>query len=132
MRAFSGPDGGARPASAPAAARVLAEVQAAAAGRLDDLRSTGVPDRGLDRTLVALAEMVREGTGVRTLDAGERRLAARLPGETEVKALTGDGSMEVRLSLVPDGGEIRILTEDGVLTGPEHIIEITDLSGAGT
>jgi uncharacterized protein (TIGR02677 family) len=59
-------------------------------------------------------------------------LAARLPGDTEVKALTGDGSMEVRLSLVPDGGEVRIVTEDGVLTGPEHIVEITDLTGNAT
>ena len=54
-------------------------------------------------------------------------LAARLPGDTEVKTVTGDGSMEVRLSLVPGGGEVRIVTEDGVLTGPEHLIEITDL-----
>jgi uncharacterized protein (TIGR02677 family) len=57
-------------------------------------------------------------------------LAARLPGETEVKTVTADGSMEVRLSLVPDGGEARIRTADGVLTGPEHIIEIVDLMGA--
>ncbi|GLW62402.1 TIGR02677 family protein [Actinomadura rubrobrunea] len=56
-------------------------------------------------------------------------LAARRPGETEVKTLTADGSMEVRLSLVPDGGPARVRTEDGVLTGPEHIIEITDLTG---
>ncbi|WP_067449772.1 TIGR02677 family protein [Actinomadura macra] len=54
-------------------------------------------------------------------------LAARLPGDTEVKAVTGDGSMEVRLALVPDGGQVRIMTEDGVLSGPEHLIEITDL-----
>ncbi|MEU5877896.1 TIGR02677 family protein [Spirillospora sp. NPDC047279] len=54
-------------------------------------------------------------------------LAARGPGETEVKAVTGDGSMEVRLSVVADGGEVSVRTEDGVLTGPEHIIEITDL-----
>src|SRR5690606_3070616 len=45
-------------------------------------------------------------------------LAARLPGDTEVKAVTGDGSMEVRLSLVPGGGEVRIVIEEGVLTGP--------------
>jgi len=54
-------------------------------------------------------------------------LAARPPGDTEVKAVTGDGSMEVRLSLVPGGGQVRVETEDGVLTGPEHVIEITDL-----
>ena len=35
--------------------------------------------------------------------------------------------MEVRLRLVPDGGTATIKTEDGVLTGPEHVIEITDL-----
>jgi hypothetical protein len=38
--------------------------------------------------------------------------------------------MEIRLSLVPGGGEARIKTADGVLTGPEHLIEITDLMGA--
>lgn len=57
-------------------------------------------------------------------------LAARLPGDTEVKTVTGDGSMEVRLSLVPDGGSVEIRTEDGVLTGPEHLIEIIDLMAA--
>ncbi|RSN09184.1 TIGR02677 family protein [Nonomuraea sp. WAC 01424] len=54
-------------------------------------------------------------------------LAARRPGETEVKTVTGDGSMGVRLTLVPDGGEVAIHTEDGVLTGPEHVVEISDL-----
>jgi uncharacterized protein (TIGR02677 family) len=56
-------------------------------------------------------------------------LAARRPGEIEVKTVTADGSMEVRLSLVPDAGEVRIRTADGILTGPEHVIEITDLMG---
>ena len=54
-------------------------------------------------------------------------LAARAPGDTEVKTVTSDGSLEVRLCLVPDGGTIAINTEDGELTGPEHVIEITDL-----
>jgi uncharacterized protein (TIGR02677 family) len=61
-------------------------------------------------------------------------LAARLPGDTEVKTITSDGSMEVRLSLVQDGTgaatEVAIETEDGVLHGPEHLVEITDLAGA--
>lgn len=55
-------------------------------------------------------------------------MAARRPEDTEVKTMTSDGSMEVRLTLVPDGGMIEIETEDGVLTGPEHIIEITLVS----
>ncbi len=55
-------------------------------------------------------------------------LAARKPGETEVKTVTTDGTLEVRLSLVAEGGTASIRTADGLLTGPEHIIEITDLT----
>ena len=54
-------------------------------------------------------------------------LAARAPGDAEVKTVTNDGTMEVRLRLVPGGGTATIKTEDGLLTGPEHVIEITDL-----
>ncbi len=54
-------------------------------------------------------------------------LAVRAPGDTEVKTVTSDGTMEVRLQLVPDGGTAAIRTEDGMFTGPEHVIEITDL-----
>lgn len=57
-------------------------------------------------------------------------LAARRPGDTEVKTVTSDGTLEVRLSLVPDGGTATIRTADGVLTGPEHVIDITDLAPA--
>lgn len=55
-------------------------------------------------------------------------LAARHPGATEVKTVTSDGTLEVRLSLVADGGTATIRTFDGVLTGPEHVVEITDLA----
>ncbi|HEY1322204.1 MAG TPA: TIGR02677 family protein [Streptosporangiaceae bacterium] len=55
-------------------------------------------------------------------------LAARMPGEAEVKTVTSDGTLEVRLSPVPDGGTVTIRTADGLLTGPEHVIEITDLA----
>ncbi|WP_197672171.1 DUF2397 family protein [Alloactinosynnema sp. L-07] len=54
-------------------------------------------------------------------------MSARSPDDTEVKTTTGDGSMEIRLSLVADGGEVAIDTEDGVLRGPEHVIDIIDL-----
>jgi hypothetical protein len=36
--------------------------------------------------------------------------------------------MEIRLSLVSDGGIVRLPTEDGVLSGPEHLVEIVDLT----
>ncbi len=55
-------------------------------------------------------------------------LSARLPGDTEVRTTTGDGSMEIRLSLVPDGGIVVIPTEDGELRGPQHVIQIIDLT----
>jgi uncharacterized protein (TIGR02677 family) len=55
-------------------------------------------------------------------------LAVRRPGDTEVKTVTSDGTLEVRLSLVPDGGTATIRTADGLLTGPEHVVEITDLT----
>jgi hypothetical protein len=55
-------------------------------------------------------------------------LATRKPGETEVKTVTSDGTLEVRLSLVPDGGMVMIWTADGLFTGPQHIVEITDLA----
>lgn len=57
-------------------------------------------------------------------------LSARLPGDTEVRTTTGDGTMEIRLSLVPDGGTVVIPTEDGELCGPQHIVEIVDLTAA--
>jgi hypothetical protein len=47
-----------------------------------------------------------------------------------VKTVTSDGMLEVRLSLVPDGGTAAIRTADGLLTGPEHVIEITDLTAS--
>ena len=55
-------------------------------------------------------------------------LAVRRPGDTEVKTVTSDGTLEIRLSLVPGGGAAAITTADGVLTGPEHVIEITDFA----
>jgi uncharacterized protein (TIGR02677 family) len=57
-------------------------------------------------------------------------LAARRPGDTEVVTTTGDGTLEIRLSLVPNGGTVAITTEDGVLRGPQHVVEIVDLTTA--
>jgi uncharacterized protein (TIGR02677 family) len=57
-------------------------------------------------------------------------MSARRPGDTEVATTTSDGTMEIRLSIVDGGGMVRIPTEDGVLCGPEHLVEIIDLVGA--
>jgi hypothetical protein len=47
-----------------------------------------------------------------------------------VTTTTSDGTMVVRLRRVDGAAPVRIVTSDGVLTGPEHVIEITDLVGA--
>ncbi|WP_241834660.1 TIGR02677 family protein [Pseudofrankia asymbiotica] len=58
-------------------------------------------------------------------------LAARLPGQREVETTSSDGTILIRLSAVPGGGTVAIETEDGVLHGPEHVVEIVDLTARG-
>ncbi|MBO0806520.1 MAG: DUF2397 family protein, partial [Nocardiopsaceae bacterium] len=55
-------------------------------------------------------------------------LSARRPGDTEVSTMTSDGTLRVRLALAEGDRTAAIRTDHGVLTGPEHIIEITDLT----
>lgn len=57
-------------------------------------------------------------------------LAAREPGAREVSTTTGDGTLWVRLTAVPQADPVEIHTPDGVLRGPEHLIEIIDLTAA--
>lgn len=54
-------------------------------------------------------------------------LAARVPGSSEVSTTSGDGTLWVRLKAVA-GPTVRIMTLDGALVGPEHVIEIVDLT----
>ncbi|HEU5429682.1 MAG TPA: TIGR02677 family protein [Actinocrinis sp.] len=100
-------------------------------------------EREAAETAAARARLATDGpvllselAGPRALDPGAFRLflavlgdalAARTPGESESGAITGDGTMEVRLKLVDADRIVEIPTEDGVLSGPEHIIEILDL-----
>ncbi|MCW3817985.1 TIGR02677 family protein [Micromonospora sp. DR5-3] len=81
---------------------------------------------------VALSELAR-------LDSAEFRLflqllgdalAASRPNHSEVETTTSDGTMAIRLRRIAGGAPVRIVTEDGVLAGPEHLIEIVDLVGA--
>jgi uncharacterized protein (TIGR02677 family) len=55
-------------------------------------------------------------------------LAAKAPGQKEVVTSTGDGTMLVRLTVIEDAEPVVVRTLDGVLTGPDHWIEITDLT----
>jgi uncharacterized protein (TIGR02677 family) len=55
-------------------------------------------------------------------------LAARRPGAREVITSSGDGMLWICLTEVPNAQPVEIQTVDGVLSGPEHLIEILDLA----
>ncbi|WP_274036930.1 TIGR02677 family protein [Actinacidiphila cocklensis] len=55
-------------------------------------------------------------------------LAAWRPGTETVSTTTNDGTMEIRLTRLPGGGTAEIRTLDGVFRGPEHLVEIVDLT----
>lgn len=58
-------------------------------------------------------------------------LAARRPGVSTTTGTSSDGTMEIRLKLVDAGRIVQIPTTNGTLSGPEHVIEIIDLSAHG-
>ncbi|MDX3579052.1 TIGR02677 family protein [Streptomyces sp. FL07-04A] len=59
-------------------------------------------------------------------------LATWRPGTTTTAATSGDGSMEIRLTALDDGSTAEVHTADGVFSGPDHLIDIVDLtSGPG-
>ncbi|HWN34153.1 MAG TPA: TIGR02677 family protein [Pseudonocardia sp.] len=57
-------------------------------------------------------------------------LSARAPGDSTVETTTSDGSLMVVLTALPDHQRAEIRTPDGVFRGPDHLIEIVDLTEA--
>ncbi|MFE7315777.1 TIGR02677 family protein [Streptomyces sp. NPDC057555] len=55
-------------------------------------------------------------------------LATWRPGMTHTVATSNDGSMEIRLTAVTDGSTAEVRTPGGVFRGPDHTIEIVDLT----
>ncbi|WTW98460.1 TIGR02677 family protein [Streptomycetaceae bacterium NBC_01309] len=55
-------------------------------------------------------------------------LARRRAGAAEVTATSNDGTLEIRLRVLPDGGMAEVRTPHGVFRGPDHEIEIVDLA----
>lgn len=98
-------------------ARKQAEQTAAARARL----ATSGPVRLSD-----LDELDREAFRLFLLLLGDA-LAKWRPGTESVSATTNDGAMEIRLTGLPGGGTAEIRTLDGVLRGPEHLVEIVDV-----
>lgn len=55
-------------------------------------------------------------------------LAARAPGQRTVTTTTTDGTMTIRLTSLDDGRKAEIHTPHGVFRGPDHLVEIIDLT----
>ncbi|MFE7929835.1 TIGR02677 family protein [Streptomyces sp. NPDC057456] len=55
-------------------------------------------------------------------------LATWRPGMTTTVATSGDGSMEIRLTALDDGSTAEVRTPDGVFSGPDHLVDIIDLT----
>ncbi|MFD5410268.1 TIGR02677 family protein [Streptomyces nojiriensis] len=58
-------------------------------------------------------------------------LATWRPGMKHTTATSNDGAMEIRLTALPDGSTTEVRTPEGIFRGPDHAIEIVDLT-AGT
>ncbi|MQA61605.1 MAG: TIGR02677 family protein [Actinophytocola sp.] len=59
-------------------------------------------------------------------------LSARVPGESTVETTTTDGTLAIRLTALDGGGRAEIHTPDGVFRGPDHLLEIEDLTAVDT
>ena len=55
-------------------------------------------------------------------------LAARVPGRRTVETTTSDGSLAIRLTALDDGRTAEIHTPHGSLHGPDHLLEVVDLT----
>ncbi|MBC6466732.1 TIGR02677 family protein [Actinomadura alba] len=85
--------------------------------------ATGAPTR-----LSELGALDRQEFGLFLRLLGDA-LAAGPPGpDGTITTRTGDGALEI--SLTPLGGFAQIVTDDGVLHGPDHEIVIVDLNAA--
>ena len=55
-------------------------------------------------------------------------LTARRPAQRRVVTTTADGTMEIRMTSLDEGAFAEIRTTDGILRGPDHLVEIIDLT----
>ena len=116
-------------------------------------RPNQVVDRSADRAMLALraqreAEQIAEARKqIATLGTIELAAIARLdsvafglflallgdalvtkrPGEDSTSTTSSDGTMRIELTTMPDAELVAIRTERGVLYGPNHLIDISDL-----
>ena len=54
------------------------------------------------------------------------------PRTTHTTATSNDGTMEIHLSAIEDGGTATVHTPGGTFTGPDHLVRIIDVTGGAT
>ncbi|MFI1972859.1 TIGR02677 family protein [Streptomyces cinnamoneus] len=106
--------------------RELAEIAAKQAREIAAARARLATD-GATR-LSALGELDPMAFGLFLQLLGDA-LATWRPGTKSTVATSNDGSMEIRLTALADGTTAEIRTPGGVFSGPDHLVEITDLTG---
>jgi uncharacterized protein (TIGR02677 family) len=94
------------------------EQTAAARARL----ATGRPTR-----LGELGELDRDAFGLFLALLGDA-LSIRRSGQREVSTTTADGALHISLVALADADLVEVRTPAGVFRGPDHVIEIADLT----
>lgn len=59
-------------------------------------------------------------------------LAARTPGHRTVRTSTSNGTLAIRLTVLDDADQAEIRTPHGRLRGPDHLVEIVNLTAEDT
>ncbi|MEU6261417.1 TIGR02677 family protein [Streptomyces sp. NPDC047043] len=108
--------------------RRLAEIAAKQAQEIAAARARLATD-GTTR-LSALGELDPLAFGLFLQLLGDA-LATWRPGMTATVATSNDGTMEIRLTALADGTTASIRTPGGTFRGPDHLVEITDLTRSG-
>ncbi|MEW2177823.1 TIGR02677 family protein [Streptomyces sp. NPDC005406] len=105
--------------------RSLAETAAKQAAETAAARARLVTE-GVTR-LSALGDLDPDSFGLFLQLLGDA-LATWRPGMRHTTATSNDGSMEIRLTALADGTTAEVRTPGGVFSGPDHLIEILDLT----
>jgi hypothetical protein len=82
---------------------------------------------GEERRLSRLGELDPPAFGLFLQLLGDA-LAGWRPGTRKTVATSNDGSMEIRLTALRDGTVAEIRTPGGIFRGPDHLVEIVDLT----
>lgn len=106
----------------------LAELAAKEAAQARSARATLVAAAGTPVRLSDISKLDHDSFRLFVNLLGDA-LAAKPPGRDEVSTTTSDGTVAVRLVEIADCRIAEIHTDTGTFRGPDHLIQITDLTG---